>query len=64
MVIPLSHSFFGCGELRRVLETCYESCSCKVLVYVLWMSLISYIDSILRDVVSGLVTYLTLSFAV
>ena len=40
MVIPLSLSYVGCGELGRVLETCYESYSCKILVYVLWMSLI------------------------
>lgn len=39
MVIPLSLSSIGCGELGRVLETCYESCSCRLLVYVLWMSL-------------------------
>ena len=40
MVIFLSLSFVGCGELGRVLETCYKSCSSKLLVYVLWMSLI------------------------
>ena len=39
MVITLSLSSVGCGELGRVLEICYESCSCKLLVYVLWMSL-------------------------
>ena len=39
MVITLSLSSVGYGELGRVLETCYESCSCKLLVYVLWMSL-------------------------
>ena len=39
MVIPLSLSSVGCGELGRVLETCYESFYCKLLVYVLWMSL-------------------------
>lgn len=39
MVIPLSLSSIGCGELGRLLETCYESCSCRLLVYVLWMSL-------------------------
>ena len=40
MVIPLSLSSVGYVELGRALETCYESCSCKILVYVLWMSLI------------------------
>ena len=40
MVIPLSLSCIGHGELGRVLETCYESCSCRLLVYVLCMSLI------------------------
>ena len=39
MVITLSLSFVDCGELWRVLETCYESYSCRLLVYVLWMSL-------------------------
>ena len=39
MVIILSHSSVGCGELERVLETCYESCSSRISVYVLWMSL-------------------------
>ena len=39
MVIPLSLSSIGCGELGRALETCYESFSCRLLVYVLWMSL-------------------------
>ena len=33
MVIPLSLSSIGCGELGRL------SCSCRLLVYVLWMSL-------------------------
>ena len=40
MVIPLSLSSGGCGELGRLLETCYESFSCRLSVYVLWMSLI------------------------
>lgn len=40
MIILLSLSFVGCGELRRVLETCYGRCYCRLLVYVLWMSLI------------------------
>ena len=41
MVIPLSLSFVGCGELGRVLETFYEIFfSCRLLAYVLWMSLI------------------------
>ena len=39
MVIPLSLSSVGCGELGRALETCFESCSCRILVYVLLMSL-------------------------
>ena len=39
MVITLSLSSIGCGELGRALETCYESCSCRLLVYVLLMSL-------------------------
>ena len=39
MVILLSLSSIGFGELGRVLETCYKSCSCRLLVYVLWMSL-------------------------
>ena len=39
MVIPLSLSSIGYGELGRALETCYESCSCMLLVYVLWISL-------------------------
>ena len=42
MVIPLSLSFVGCGELGRALETYYESCSCRISVYVLWMSLRLY----------------------
>ena len=37
--IILFLSFVGCEEIGKVLETCYESCSCKILVYVLWMSL-------------------------
>ena len=40
MVIPLSLSSVGCGELGRALETCYESCSCRISVDVLLMSLI------------------------
>ena len=39
MVIPLSLSFIGCGELGRELETCYECYSFRLLVYVLRMSL-------------------------
>ena len=39
IAIPLSLSFFGHGELGRVLKTCYETYSCRLLVYVLWMSL-------------------------
>ena len=39
MVIPLSLSSIGCGELRKLLEIFYESYSCRILVYVLWMSL-------------------------
>ena len=39
MVIHLSLFSVGCGELGRALETCYESCSCRLLAYVLWMSL-------------------------
>ena len=39
MVSPLSLSFVGCGELGRELEICYESCSCRLLVYALWISL-------------------------
>ena len=39
MVIPLYLSFVGCGELGRALETFYESFSCRLLVYILWMSL-------------------------
>ena len=39
IVIPLSLSSFGYGELGRVLETYFESCSYRLLVYVLWMSL-------------------------
>ena len=42
MVITLSLSFVGCGELGRALETCFESCSCRILFYVLWMSLRLY----------------------
>ena len=38
MVIHLSLSSIGCGELGRALETCYESCSYRLLVYVLWIS--------------------------
>ena len=40
MVITLSLSSFGCEEIGGVLETFYESCSCRLSVYVLWMSLI------------------------
>ena len=39
MVITLSLSSITCGELGRVLKTCYESCSCRISVYVLWISL-------------------------
>ena len=39
MVIPLSLSSIGCGELGRVLETCHDNYSSTLLVYVLWMSL-------------------------
>ena len=39
MVIPLSLSSIDCGELGRLLEIGYKSFSCKLLVYVLWMSL-------------------------
>ena len=39
MVITLSLSSVGCGELGRLLETCYESFSCRLLVYVFWMPL-------------------------
>ena len=39
MVIPLSLFSVGSGELGRLLETFYESCSCRLLVYVFWMSL-------------------------
>ena len=39
MVITLSLSSIGCGELGRALETFYEIFSCRLLVYVLWMSL-------------------------
>ena len=35
MVIPLSLFSIGCEELGRVLENFYESCSCRLLVYVL-----------------------------
>ena len=42
MVITLSLSSVGCGELGKVLQTCYESSSCKLLVYVLWLSLVLY----------------------
>ena len=48
MVIPLFISSVGCGELGRVLETCYESCSCRLLVYDLWMSLILHRFTSLR----------------
>ena len=50
MVIHLSLSFVGCGELGRALETCYESYSCKILDYVLWMSLILHGFTSLRCV--------------
>ena len=39
MVIPLSLSSVCCGDIERVLETCYEIFSFSLLVYVLWMSL-------------------------
>ena len=39
MVLYLSLSFVGCGELGRLLEIFYKIFSCKLLVYVLWMSL-------------------------
>ena len=42
MVIPLSLSSVGCGELGRVLDTFYESCSCRLLVYLFWISLRLY----------------------
>ena len=40
IVIILSLSFVGCGELGRALETCYEIYSLRLLIYVSWMSLI------------------------
>ena len=48
MVITLYISSIGCGELGIVLETCYESWSCRLLVYVLWMSLILHEFTSLR----------------
>ena len=48
MIIPLSFSFVGCGELGRVLETFWEVYSCNLLVYVLWMSLILHEFTSLR----------------
>ena len=39
MVFPLSLSSIGCRELGRLLEIFYKSCPCRLLVYVLWMSL-------------------------
>ena len=63
MVIPLSLSPIGCGELGRALETCYESCSCRISVYVLWMSLRLHGFTYLRCC-DGLVIDLTLSFVV
>ena len=39
MVITLSLSSIGCGELGRVLEAFYKCYSCRLLVYVFWMSL-------------------------
>ena len=39
MVIPLYLSSVCFGELGRLLETCYESFSCKLLVYLVWMCL-------------------------
>ncbi len=50
MVISLSLSFVGCGEFERLLETCYESYSCRILDYVLWMSLILHGFTSLRCV--------------
>ena len=40
MVIPLSLSSIGSGELGRVLGNFYDIFICRLLVYVLWMSLI------------------------
>ena len=40
MVIPLSLSSIGCGELGRLSNICYESCSCRLLIYALWIYLI------------------------
>ena len=39
MVILLSLSSVGCGELGRLLDIFYDNFSCRLLVYVLWMSL-------------------------
>ena len=39
MITILSLSSVGCGKLGRTLETYFESCPCRLLVYVLWMSL-------------------------
>ena len=39
MVIPLSLSFVGYGEIGRVFNIFYESCSYKLLVYVFLISL-------------------------
>ena len=63
MVIPLSLSSVGCGELGRILETFYKSCSCRLLVYVLWMSLRLYGFTSLRCC-EWLAIDFTLSFVV
>ena len=39
MVITLSISSVGCGEFGRALKTCYESFSCRISIYIFWMSL-------------------------
>ena len=39
MVFSLSLSFVGCEELERLFDIFYESYSCRLLVYMLWMSL-------------------------
>ena len=63
MVMSLSLSIVGCGELGRALEIGYVSCSCKFFFMYCecpW----DYMDSLFWDVVSGLLIDLALSFVV
>lgn len=66
MEVPLSLSFVGCGEDGRVLETCGDICTCKLLVYMLYTLIWMFFDTtwlwlhFLCDVINGFISDSTL----